>query len=102
MREYITDKCEICNKQGMSIIRTKYTCKLCYYLLQKDNMRLFKSGEDITEDLSILRKCSRFKCRSKIIGKISYNQTKPDRYGVIFCSPQCKEKHHRRVYSYFE
>ena len=63
-------------------------------------MRLFKKGQEITPDLMILRKCSKYRCKSKIMSKITYNEENSNRYGLIFCSPQCNQDHMNQLGAY--
>lgn len=54
--------CEICGKPSIAIVRTKFVCKYCFLVLQRDNHRKHRKQLEITTDLNITRNCATLDC----------------------------------------
>ena len=92
LRKLSRYRCEICDKKATSIIRTMFTCSLCFRLLQKDNIRLNSRGLDIPSNLIIEKNCSRYRCTKKIIGKANYL--------MDYCSKKCEKMDYKAKRAY--
>lgn len=93
LKELNKYKCEICGpqtgRQANSIIRQKFTCAHCYFIIQQDNLRLFEEGLEVTDDLKVLRSCGRFRCVNKVLTDIKYEDKEfPN---PVFCSDKCEQ-----------
>ena len=82
-------KCEICEKEAISVIRTISVCRMCFSILQNDNYNRTIKNIDIPNNINILRKCFRYKCRVFFESEIKYYS------GVLideYCSKECEIK----------
>ena len=102
IKDFPDSNCEIqgCKEKASKIIRTKLVCGKCYRIILRDNILKFNKGEDITQDLTILKGCYRYRCLNKIPTILKYDEN--GELHPKYCSERCELKDKNTQDSYRE